>query len=52
MFGSWHKKRPEMAAHAGVASDQLEQEQGEKLFPECFGSGDVDVGAAAIRAIL
>jgi hypothetical protein len=52
MSGRWCKERPEMTAHAGVASHKAEKEQGGKLFRQCFGSRDVDFGAAAIRAIL
>jgi hypothetical protein len=35
-FGPWRKERPEMMAHAGVASHKVEQEQGRKLFPQRF----------------
>jgi len=41
-----------MSAHAGVASHKSEQKQDRKPFPQCLGSREVDLGAAAIRAIL
>lgn len=52
MFGRWRNERTEMTAHASVASHKLQQQQGGKPFTQGFGSRDIDIGAAAIRAIL
>ena len=41
-----------MTSHAGVTSHKSEQEERRKPIPECLGTRDVDLGAAAIRTIL
>jgi hypothetical protein len=41
-----------MMVHASMAPYKPEQKHNGQLFPECSGSGDEDLGTAAIRAIL
>jgi hypothetical protein len=47
----WQQERPDMTSHTAVAPHKSEQKQGRKPFPQCLGGRDVDLGAAAIRAI-